>query len=126
MNSTAFIPFRSLIAVAVAATLFVGCASVPKHPAGSEQVRAKLTALQSEPSLANGAPVALKDAEGAVVVAEMKEKDLVLAAHRVYIADRKVDTARAGATKANTVNAEIKRSTATLMEEMQRKTGDSK
>ena len=46
MNSTAFIPFRPLIAVAVAATLFAGCASVPKHPAGSEQVRAKLTALQ--------------------------------------------------------------------------------
>ena len=95
MNYTTFLPFRSAIAVAVAAALFVGCASVPKHPAGSEQVRAKLTALQSDPSLANGAPVALKDAEGAVVVAEMKEKDLVLAAHRVYIADRKVDTARA-------------------------------
>jgi len=95
MNSSAFTPFRSLIAVAVAATLFAGCASVPKHPAGSEQVRAKLTALQSEPTLANRAPVAIKDAEGAVVLAEMTEKDLVLAAHRVYIADRKVDTARA-------------------------------
>jgi outer membrane protein OmpA-like peptidoglycan-associated protein len=95
MNSTAFIPFRPLIAVAVAATLFAGCASIPKHPAGSEQVRAKLTALQSEPTLANRAPVAIKDAEGAVVLAEMTEKDLVLAAHRVYIADRKVDTARA-------------------------------
>jgi len=95
MNSSAFTPFRSLIAVAVAATLFAGCASVPKHPAGSEQVRAKLTALQSEPTLANRAQVAIKDAEGAVVLAEMTEKDLVLAAHRVYIADRKVDTARA-------------------------------
>jgi outer membrane protein OmpA-like peptidoglycan-associated protein len=95
MNSTALIPFRSLIAVAVAATLFAGCASIPKHPAGSEQVRAKLTALQSEPTLANRAPVAIKDAEGAVVLAEMTEKDLVLAAHRVYLADRKVDTARA-------------------------------
>jgi outer membrane protein OmpA-like peptidoglycan-associated protein len=95
MNSTASIPFRSLIAAAVAATLFAGCASIPKHPAGSEQVRAKLTALQSEPTLANRAPVAIKDAEGAVVLAEMTEKDLVLAAHRVYLADRKVDTARA-------------------------------
>ena len=46
-------------------------------------------------ALANRAPVAIKDAEGAVVLAEMTEKDLVLAAHRVYIADRKVDTARA-------------------------------
>jgi outer membrane protein OmpA-like peptidoglycan-associated protein len=95
MNSTAFTPFRSLIAVAVAATLFIGCASVPKQPAGSEQVRAKLTALQSEATLANRAPVAVKDAEGAVKIAEMTEKDLVLAAHRVYLADRKVDTARA-------------------------------
>jgi outer membrane protein OmpA-like peptidoglycan-associated protein len=93
--NTNYRPFQSAIAVAVAAALFVSCASVPKHPAGSEQVRAKLTALQREPTLANRAPVALKDAEGAVVVAEMTQKDLVLAAHRVYIADRKVDTARA-------------------------------
>lgn len=95
MNSTAYNPFRSLIAVAVAATLFAGCASTPKKPAGSAQVRAKLTALQGEANLANRAPVALKDAEAAVSVAEMTQKDLVLAAHRVYIADRKVDTARA-------------------------------
>lgn len=95
MNRTTYTPFRSLIAVAVAATLFAGCASVPKQPAGSAQVRAKLTALQSESNLANRAPVALKDAEAAVKVAEMQQKDLVLAAHRVYIADRKVDTARA-------------------------------
>jgi outer membrane protein OmpA-like peptidoglycan-associated protein len=94
MKITDFSP-RSLIGVAVAAALFVGCASVPQHPDGSAQVRAKLTTLQSEPSLANRAPVALKDAEAAVKVAEMTEKDLVLAAHRVYIADRKVDTARA-------------------------------
>jgi outer membrane protein OmpA-like peptidoglycan-associated protein len=58
-------------------------------------VRAKLTSLQSEATLANRAPVAVKDAEGAVKIAEMTEKDLVLAAHRVYLADRKVDTARA-------------------------------
>jgi outer membrane protein OmpA-like peptidoglycan-associated protein len=95
MNSTAYRPIRSLIAVAVAATLFVGCASVPKKPAGSERVRAKLTALQGEPTLANRARVAVKDAEAAVSVAETTEKDLALAAHRVYIADRKVETARA-------------------------------
>ena len=69
-------------------------------------VRAKLTALQSDTSLANGAPVAMKDAETAVVVAEMAQKDPVLAAHRVYIADRKVDTARA---LAQTPTAETER-----------------
>lgn len=85
---------RSLIAVAVAAAMMAGCAT-PMRPAGSADVRAKLTALQGEATLANGAPVALKDAETAVVVAEMVEKDKALAAHRVYIADHKVDTARA-------------------------------
>jgi outer membrane protein OmpA-like peptidoglycan-associated protein len=89
-------PFsRTLIGVAVAASVFIGCASTPKKPIGSEQVRAKLTSLQGESALANRAPVAIKDAEVAVREAEIPQKDLVLAAHRVYIADRKVDTARA-------------------------------
>ena len=95
MNNSKVFPMRSMIAVAVAAAVMAGCASVPKKPPGSEAVRAKLTALQSDSTLANSAPVAMKDAETAVVVAEMSQKDPVLAAHRVYIADRKVDTARA-------------------------------
>jgi len=95
MNFTNYPFSRTLIGVAVAASLFLGCASTPKKPIGSEQVRAKLTALQGEPALANRAPVAIKDAEVAVREAEISQKDLVLAAHRVYIADRKVDTARA-------------------------------
>jgi outer membrane protein OmpA-like peptidoglycan-associated protein len=94
MNSTNYTAMKSAIAVAVAASLFIGCASTPKHPLGSEQVRTKLTALQNDPTLANGAPVALKDAEAAVHEAERTEKNLALAAHRVYIADHKVDTAR--------------------------------
>ncbi len=86
---------RSMIGIAVAAAMLAGCASAPMKPAGSAEVRAKLVALQGNTLLANGAPVALKDAETAVTVAEMSEKDLALAAHRVYIADRKVDIARA-------------------------------
>jgi outer membrane protein OmpA-like peptidoglycan-associated protein len=106
MNNSGNFPKRSMIAVAAAAAIFAGCASVPKKPLGSEAVRAKLTALQSDPSLANSAPVAMKDAEAAVIVAEMAQKDLELAAHRVYIADRKVDTARA---LAQTQTAETER-----------------
>jgi len=94
MNNSAKFPSR-LITAAVAAALFAGCASAPMKPAGSAEVRAKLVALQSDATLANGAPVAMKDAEAAVTVAEMAQKDVALAAHRVYIADRKVDTARA-------------------------------
>jgi len=95
MNTTNYSVTSSLIKVVVAAVLLASCASTPTRPAGSAEVRAKLTALQSDTALASGAPVALKEAESAVVVAEMIEKDLALAAHRVYIADRKVDIARA-------------------------------
>jgi outer membrane protein OmpA-like peptidoglycan-associated protein len=84
-----------LVGVAIAVTLVAGCATVPKQPAGSAEVRAKLTALQGDPNLATRAPVALKDAELAVKQAEVSQPDLGLAAHWVYIADRKVDTARA-------------------------------
>jgi outer membrane protein OmpA-like peptidoglycan-associated protein len=87
--------YRSMLGAAVAAALLAGCASTPMKPAGSADVRAKLVALQSNTLLANGAPVALKDAEAAVILAETPQKDVALAAHRVYIADRKVDTARA-------------------------------
>jgi hypothetical protein len=73
---------RSAVAAAITATLFVGCATVEKKPPGSERVRAKLTTLQSEPNLANAAPVAMKDADRAVQDAELVEKDLELVAHR--------------------------------------------
>jgi outer membrane protein OmpA-like peptidoglycan-associated protein len=95
MNRTYSPLMRSAVAAAVTATLFVGCATVEKKPPGSERVRAKLTTLQSEPTLANAAPVAMKDADLAVQDAERAEKDLELVAHRVYIADYKIDTARA-------------------------------
>src|SRR5690348_17779211 len=97
---------HSMIAAAVAAALAFGCASTPKQPAGSEQVRAKLTALQNDPALAAQAPVATKDAELAVKQAEIAQPDVALAAHRVYIADRKVDTAKA---QAETKLAEMQR-----------------
>jgi outer membrane protein OmpA-like peptidoglycan-associated protein len=103
----AYLPMmRSAIAAAVTATLFMGCATVDKKPAGSEQVRAKLTTLQADPRLANAAPVAMKDADLAVQEAERIEKDPELVAHRVYIADHKVDTARA---LAETQRAEAQR-----------------
>ena len=97
MNTSGHMLSRSLVACAVTAALAVGCASAPKKPAGSEQVRAKLTALQNDAALAAKAAVATKDAEAAVGQAEIVQSDLALAAHRVYIADRKVDTARAQA-----------------------------
>lgn len=106
MNPIQYPLVRTMIAAAVAMTLFGGCATVDKKPAGSERVRAKLTTLQSDPALANAAPVAMKEADAAVQEAERVEKDRELIAHRVYIADHKVDTARA---LAETQHAEAQR-----------------
>ena len=74
--------------------------------------------------------VELGDARAKLSAAEkaVAEKEMVAGAQLAdeSRADAELAAARAGADKADTVNAEIRRSTATLMEEMQRKTGDSK
>ena len=88
---------RTLLATAVAAALLAACATAPMKPAGSADARAKLTELQSDPTLANLAPAAIADAQVAVRTAEIPEKDPALVAHRVYMADRKVDIAKAQA-----------------------------
>jgi outer membrane protein OmpA-like peptidoglycan-associated protein len=99
MNTT--VQIRSvrfpLIAAAVAAVLVAACASAPVKPDGAVEARAMLTQLQSDPNLANRAPVAVHEAEAAVTLAETPETDQQLAAYRVYMADRKVETARAEA-----------------------------
>jgi outer membrane protein OmpA-like peptidoglycan-associated protein len=85
----------TLIATAVASILLAGCAAAPVKPAGAMEARAKLTQLQSDPNLASRAAAAIKDADLAVRSAEQPEPNKELAAHRVYLADRKVDTAKA-------------------------------
>lgn len=85
----------TLIATAVASILLAACAAAPVKPDGAMEARAKLTQLQSNPNLASRAAAAIKDADVAVRAAEQPEPDKELAAHRVYIADRKVDTAKA-------------------------------
>jgi outer membrane protein OmpA-like peptidoglycan-associated protein len=56
-----------------------------------------LTQLQADPNLANRAPISMQQAEAAVRIAEQPETDQQLVAYRVYMADRKVETARAEA-----------------------------
>jgi outer membrane protein OmpA-like peptidoglycan-associated protein len=86
---------KTLIAATVASVLLAACAAAPSVPAGAMEARSKLTQLQSDQNLATRAPVAIKEADIAVRTAEQPQADDELAAHRVYIADRKVDTARA-------------------------------
>ncbi|HMD74701.1 MAG TPA: OmpA family protein [Steroidobacteraceae bacterium] len=88
---------RSLIAIAVASILLAACAAAPVKPSGAEEARAKLTQLQSNPNLASKAPAAIAEAERAVQEAEQPQTDRDLGLYRVYIADRKVDIAKAQA-----------------------------
>jgi outer membrane protein OmpA-like peptidoglycan-associated protein len=88
---------KTLIAAAVGAALLAGCASTPVAPDGAAEARLKLTRLQSDPTLADRAPLAIHEATAAVELAEQPEADRALAAYRVYLADRKVEIARAQA-----------------------------
>src|SRR5581483_2247897 len=108
VNINQLVPGRTLIAAAVAAILLAACTAAPPRPVGAAEARGKLTQLQSNPDLANRAPLAVKEADAAVRAAEQPEADRELGAHRVYMADRKVEIARA---QAETSLAEDQRST---------------
>jgi outer membrane protein OmpA-like peptidoglycan-associated protein len=88
---------KTLVATAVAAALLSACATAPVQPDGAAAARYKLTSLQSDPNLATRAPAATKEADAAVRAAEQPEADKDLAAYRVYLADRKVEIAKAQA-----------------------------
>lgn len=86
---------KKLIVVAVATLFLAACSAGPTRPDGADNARAKLTQLQSDPQLATRAPVAIKEAEAAVVAAEKPQEDKALAQHLVTMADRKIETAKA-------------------------------
>ena len=60
----------ALIATTVASVLLAACATAPVQPAGSAEARNKLMQLQSDQALAGRAPLAIKDADTAVTLAE--------------------------------------------------------
>jgi outer membrane protein OmpA-like peptidoglycan-associated protein len=96
MNTNTLLTFnRTLIVSAVVAALLSACAAAPMKPAGAVEVRTRLTQLQTNPQLADRAPVAMKEADTAVRAAEEPRVSEILGLHLVFIADRKVETARA-------------------------------
>jgi outer membrane protein OmpA-like peptidoglycan-associated protein len=84
-----------LVAAGIVACSLAACAPTPVVPEGAIQARADLTRLQSDAKLAPLAPEALTDAEAAVQLAEQLDAAPELAAHRVYIAQRKIQIAKA-------------------------------
>jgi outer membrane protein OmpA-like peptidoglycan-associated protein len=85
---------KFILAAVVAASLGA-CATAPAKPKGADELRSKLTQLQSDPQLSSRAAVAIKDAESAVSAAEQPQKDQALGQHLVFIADRKIQIAEA-------------------------------
>jgi outer membrane protein OmpA-like peptidoglycan-associated protein len=86
---------KTLIATAVASAMLIACSAKPVKPDVANNARVKLSQLQSNQALAKQAPVAIKDAEDALRVAELPQTDSEKGAHLMYIAERKVDTAQA-------------------------------
>lgn len=92
---------NKLLALAITAILLSACAD--KVPEGARAVRDKLTKLKSDSQLANLAPVAISEANDAVIAAEKPRKsnkeDQAAGHYLVFVADHKVDAARAQAQK---------------------------
>ncbi len=86
---------RTLIAAAVGSVVMAGCATTAIQPEGATDARNRLTQLQSDSQLATRAPVAIKDADVAVRAAEKPQEDKEVGEHLVYMADRKIEIARA-------------------------------
>jgi len=87
---------RNTLKLGVVASGFLAlaaCGPSMVRPEGADDARARLTRLQSDPQLANLAPLAVREAESAVRAAEEPRRNDDFARHLVVIADRKVDTA---------------------------------
>ena len=99
-------------------------------PTNNLQAAQQAIANAERVDAASLAPVELGQARAKLSAAEkaVAEKEMIAGAQLAdeARADAELAAARTGAAKAKAVNADIKHSTATLEEEMQRKTGEAK
>ena len=109
--------------------LFGACASMPP-PTENLQAAQQAIANAARVDAATDAAVELGEARSkrAAATDAVNEKQMLVAQRLAAEsrAEAELAAARSTVVKANAVNAEIKRSTSTLVEEMQRKTGESK
>jgi hypothetical protein len=106
------------------------CASAPPVPEVSLQSAQQAIANAERVDAASLAPVELGEARAKLAAAQkaVEQEHMVAAAQFADQARVEADLAAAktGALKALAVNQDIKKGTATLVEEMQRKTGESR
>jgi outer membrane protein OmpA-like peptidoglycan-associated protein len=91
---------RLWLAVAVAAML-ASCATSPKKDLALEQVKTQLDELKANEELAGYAPLALGEAERALRQAETATGKDTYRIHLIYMADRRIQIARAIAQREN-------------------------
>lgn len=75
--------------------LFAACTTAPKKDLALERVRGELDSLKSNSELAGYAPLALGEAERALRKAELAQGDDINRSYLVYMADRRIQIARA-------------------------------
>ena len=110
--------------------LAVGCASTPPIPAVNLQAAQQSIANAERVEAGTHAAVELGEARDKLLAAQRAVNDKqMLAAGRLADearAEADLAVAKTGVAKATAVNADLERNKAALVEEMQRKTGDSR
>jgi len=86
---------RGISLTLVAAALAVSCATAPKKDLALERVRNQLETLKADEELAGYAALALGEAERSLRTAEQAVGDEMYRFHLVYMADRRIQIARA-------------------------------
>jgi outer membrane protein OmpA-like peptidoglycan-associated protein len=81
----------------LALLLLGACQTAPKKDLALERIRNQLSELQSDTELTGHAPLALSEAERAVRAAESASGDETQRIHLIYMADRRIQIARAAA-----------------------------
>jgi hypothetical protein len=124
--------WRRRLRFVLPALLFVSSAAFAGNPPPTTNLQAAQQAIANAERVdaATLAGVELGEARGKLAAAQtaVEDKKMIVAAQ--YADEARVEAelaaAKSGAAKAKTVNDNLERSTATLIEEMQRKTGDAR
>ncbi len=118
------------IVVPVVLVVTAACASTPPIPAASLQAAQQSLTNAERVDAGTHAAAELSEARAKLSAAQgaVNEKKMVAAEQLADEARAEADlaVARTSIAKANAVNADMERSNATLIEEMQRKTGESR
>ena len=89
------LPINRFLLVTLAVMCISACASAPKKDLALEHVRAQLDELKANQELAGYAPLALGEAERALRQAETATGNDTYRIHLIYMADRRIQIARA-------------------------------